>query len=101
MHDHDTAVATPSKYSARRFAVLIMTLALAAVAACGGDDDPAACYGPRQNLSRAYQAGAQGCPCTPGKDQAVCLADETGRKVALICTDGHWQSAEDGPCAVR
>ena len=50
---------------------------------CGDDDKP--CFSPTQNLDTAYSNGAKGCGCTVGKDQDVCVADSTGRRVALVC----------------
>ncbi|MFZ5442579.1 MAG: hypothetical protein ACOZQL_21395, partial [Myxococcota bacterium] len=57
------------------------------------------CYSPTQNLDRAYVVGAVGCACAG--EPAVCVADSTGRRVALICDPNlrRWVSAEDGPCS--
>jgi hypothetical protein len=54
------------------------------------------CYSPTRNLDNAYGQGEQGCACA--SDPAVCVADSTGRQVALFCVGGHWQAGFDGPC---
>jgi hypothetical protein len=52
-----------------------------------------ACYSPTQNLSIAYQVGAQGCACNPATDASVCV-----QGVALVCIGETWKSVIDGPC---
>jgi hypothetical protein len=51
------------------------------------------CYSPTQNLSTAYQVGAQGCACNSATDASVCV-----QGVALICESNVWMAVEDGPC---
>jgi len=60
------------------------------------------CFSPTQNLDHAYEEGARGCPCTPGSDAGVCLADSTLRLVALVCDEvtRTWEAVEDGPCGI-
>jgi hypothetical protein len=59
-----------------------------------------ACYSPTQNLEAAYTAGAVGCACGEA-DADVCASTPDGRQVALMCSDGKWIAAEDGPCEPR
>jgi hypothetical protein len=93
MRNQDENVGTSS---GNAVAGLWLTLALAALAtACGGDGT---CFSPTQNLDHAYDSGAVGCPCTPGLDKDMCIADSTGRRVALLCEAGKWHAVEDGPC---
>src|SRR5689334_3714034 len=54
------------------------------LAAC--DDDE--CYSPQ------HMGGDDGCACDSKVDQDVCLDGSR----ALVCEDGHWQMALDGPC---
>ncbi len=82
-------------------ALFAAVLALSALGGCEpteGDD----CFSPDQNLDRAYDDDAEGCACSPGT-ASVCASyeDDDGRQhdVALVCTDGAWESVEDGPCA--
>jgi hypothetical protein len=51
------------------------------------------CFSPTQNTSHAYDPGARGCDCTPGKDKSVCVSG-----AALICQIHRWVAVEDGPC---
>jgi hypothetical protein len=66
---------------------------------CGKDgcmphDD---CFSPTKNTKDAYEAGAEGCACDAAKDQDVCV-NLDGHDYALVCSEGHWAGAEDGPC---
>ena len=79
----------------RQTLLLLNALALLATA-CGDDADT--CYSPTQNLSSAYDEGAEGCSCDPAEDASVCVPDPADRNVALICEAGHWEAVEDGPC---
>jgi hypothetical protein len=65
----------------------------------GGDasDASSACFSPDQNLDTAYAPGATGCPCS-GTELDACVADSSGRLVALTCAFGSWQAVEDGAC---
>ena len=60
-------------------------------------DAPSACFSPNQNLDTAYAPGASGCPCSETELDA-CVADSSGRLVALTCAFGSWQAVEDGAC---
>jgi hypothetical protein len=53
------------------------------------------CYSPLQNLDKAYEVGARGCPCdrTLANQVGYCLNGK-----ALICETGFWQAVLDGPC---
>ena len=62
-----------------------------------GGDATTGCFSPTQNLDTAYAPGAVGCPCVPSEPD-VCVADSTGRLVALTCAFGSWQAVEDGAC---
>jgi hypothetical protein len=77
-----------------RLAWLALPLLLAACGSDGGD----ACYSPTQNLSSAYQTGAQGCACTD-KDTPVCALAPDLKHVGLMCVSGRWQTVIDGPCS--
>lgn len=58
-----------------------------------------ACISPTQYPQRAYDVGAQGCPCDQPED-SICIGG-----AALICgpgSGGHtWRAVEDGPCEPR
>jgi hypothetical protein len=60
-------------------------------------DATTACFSPTQSLDTAYDPGASGCPCL-ATEPDVCVADSTGRLVALSCAFGSWQAVEDGAC---
>ncbi|MGI5863787.1 MAG: hypothetical protein ACOX6T_17265 [Myxococcales bacterium] len=85
-----------------------ITLAAALVlAGCGNQSvatpcDPsgdATCFSPCQNLKRAYDKDALGCPCTPGVDEPACVRDASGLEVSLECgAEGRW-IANQGPCS--
>jgi hypothetical protein len=53
------------------------------------------CYSPLQNLDKAYEDGARGCPCdrTLANEVGYCL-----NGTALICETGFWEAVLDGPC---
>jgi hypothetical protein len=50
------------------------------------------CFSPEQNLDLAGQPGAVGCPCS-SEDRGQCVSG-----VALVCSEGRWESVVDGPC---
>jgi hypothetical protein len=58
------------------------------------------CFSPTNHPELAYEAsGPPGCACQD--EPAECVrAENNGRPwdIALVCTDGHWQGVEDGPC---
>jgi hypothetical protein len=55
------------------------------------------CFSPTRNLETAYSDGV-GCDCFE-RGAVTCVADKTGKNVALICSEqGSWQAVEDGPC---
>lgn len=58
------------------------------------------CFSPTDHPELAYAAGGPpGCACEA--NAAECVRSEyQGRPwdVALVCTDGHWEGVEDGPC---
>lgn len=60
-----------------------------------GGMGPEDCYSPSQPGS-AYEVGAVGCGCSEYADRDICVGG-----AALICQDGKWISAEDGPCLPR
>jgi hypothetical protein len=77
----------------------VFALGMLWLAGCGGIEEQESCYGPQQNLSRAYETGALGCACDKERDAAVCVTDTaSNRKVALVCTSARWEAVEDGPC---
>jgi hypothetical protein len=49
------------------------------------------CFGPEQNLDRAYDGSIPGCPCENVGD--ICVDG-----AALICDGGTWNAVIDGPC---
>lgn len=55
---------------------------------CGPDD----CFSPFQNTDIAYNEGATGCDCDD-EDGSACIEG-----AALVCLEGKWTAAEDGPC---
>jgi hypothetical protein len=81
----------------------LLVLGWLGLVAAGCDDPPPAdpsCFSPSQNLDSAYQPGSAGCACRSGVDQGVCVPDSTGRRVALVCSNGTWTAVEDGPCGL-
>lgn len=58
------------------------------------------CFSPT-NLGTTLDPNGLGCPCTPSKDQAVCVPNSGG--LALYCTEGsmRWTRGVDGPCQPR
>jgi hypothetical protein len=63
----------------------------------GGDGGmgPEDCFSPSTPES-AYAEGATGCACSFHADQSICIGG-----AALICDNGGWIFAEDGPCEPR
>lgn len=70
--------------------VSFIAVSIMIVVACSCSDEE--CYSPEQNLDKAYEEGAVGCPCT-ANEADVCVDG-----VALVCDDDHWLAVEDGPC---
>jgi uncharacterized protein YceK len=85
-----------------------LTLAVALVlAGCGSQSvatpcdssGDSTCFSPCQNLKRAYEEEAIGCPCAPGVDEPACVSDTSGRQVLLVCgAEGRW-GVSQGPCS--
>lgn len=67
---------------------------------CSEDDDNNSnCFSPIQNLTSAYESDSIGCDCDSQNDIDICVQDENGRNVALICSENKWIAVEDGPCS--
>ena len=67
---------------------------------CSEDDESSLnCFSPTQNLTNAYETDSIGCDCDSENDTDICMPDENGRSVALICSENKWIAVEDGPCS--
>jgi len=47
---------------------------------------------------RNVNPGSVGCDCDSENDANICVQDEKGSNVALICSDKKWIVVDDGPC---
>ena len=56
-----------------------------------GPDDT--CFSPTQNVDKAYDEDAVGCPCDEEVAEDVCVDG-----AALTCEEGAWTAVVDGPC---
>ena len=60
------------------------------------------CFAPQHQPELGLEQGSVGCPCEA--DPPECVRTEHDNRpwdVALVCTNGTWESVEDGPCSGR
>jgi len=55
------------------------------------------CFSPWQAIESAYLSDAEGCDCY-AYGAGICVADSSGRLVALMCLNPSWTLADDGTC---
>ncbi|WP_339727680.1 hypothetical protein [Maribacter stanieri] len=83
-----------------KLSLLLLTISF--LCSCSNNDDQnennSKCFSPTQNLSNAYEPGSVGCDCDSENDANICVQDEKGSNVALICSEKKWIVVEDGPC---
>ena len=82
--------------------LILFIFSVFALFSCSDDDkndnDVSNCFSPTSNLEIAYTENAIGCDCDSDIDEDICVSDGTGKKVALVCSEGKWIAVEDGPC---
>jgi hypothetical protein len=59
---------------------------------------PPHCFSPDQNTDHADDSDWVGCSCDSSKEASACAPDATGQWVAFECSEGRWETVEDGAC---